>query len=152
MMYSIGLGLLQSSGRFPCEVCHKGVDNSGQQQHLQHITERQTRKCLIKVGPNKLEMVASICYLGDVLSIDSGCKLAVSIHVKTVRNTLRELLPVLTFRYLSCKSCGYVYRSCTWSPILIASEFWPFAKAIIQHLQHMAGLCSSIPCLRMWPQ
>ena len=35
-----------------------------------------------QVGPDKLEVVASFCYLGDILSVGGGCKLAViSSHI-----------------------------------------------------------------------
>ena len=34
MMFSTGLDLLQSSGRFPCDVCHIG---EGQQEPLLYI-------------------------------------------------------------------------------------------------------------------
>ena len=94
---------------------------------------------MIKVGPNKLEIEASFCYLGAMLSIGRGCELAVSTHVKTARKTFRELLPVLTSRHHSCKSCGHVYSSCAWSTILHPSETWPLTKANLQHLQHTAG-------------
>ena len=29
----------------------------------------------VKVGPDKLEVVASFCYLGDVLSAGGGCEI-----------------------------------------------------------------------------
>ena len=35
-----------------------------------------------KVGPDKLEVVASFCYLGDMLSAGGGCEIAVTTCVK----------------------------------------------------------------------
>ena len=32
----------------------------------------------VQVGPDKLEVVASFCYLGDMLSAGGGCKLVVT--------------------------------------------------------------------------
>ena len=49
----------------------------------------------VQVGPNKLEVVASFCYLGDMLSAGGGCETAVTTHVKTAWKKFRELLPVL---------------------------------------------------------
>ena len=37
----------------------------------------------VQVGPDKLEVVASFCYLGDMLSAGGGCEMAVTTRVKT---------------------------------------------------------------------
>ena len=37
----------------------------------------------VQVGPDKLEVVASFCYLGDMLSAGGGCELMVTTRVKT---------------------------------------------------------------------
>ena len=37
----------------------------------------------VQVGPVKLEVVASFCYLGDMLSAGGGCEMAVTTRVKT---------------------------------------------------------------------
>ena len=55
----------------------------------------------VQVGPDKLEVVASFCYLGDMLSAGGGCEIAVTTRVKTAWKKFRDLLPVLTFRYPS---------------------------------------------------
>ena len=66
----------------------------------------------VQVGPDKLEVVASFCYLGDMLSAGGGCEMAVTTRVKTAWKKFRELQPVLTSRHLSYKTCGHVYSSC----------------------------------------
>ena len=58
----------------------------------------------VPVGPDKLEVVASFCYLGDMLSAGGGCEMAVTTRVKTAWKKFRELLPVLTSRHLSYKT------------------------------------------------
>ena len=50
----------------------------------------------VQVGPDKLEVVASFCYLGDMLSAGGGCEMAVTTRVKTAWKKFRELLPVLS--------------------------------------------------------
>ena len=60
----------------------------------------------VQVGPDKLEVVASFCYLGDMLSAGGGCKIAVTTGVKTAWKKFRELLPVLTSRHLSYMPCS----------------------------------------------
>ena len=55
--------------------------------------------------------------------------------MKTTWKKFRELLPVLTSRHLSYKTCGHVYSSCVRSAILHASETWPLTKMKLQRLQ-----------------
>ena len=37
----------------------------------------------VQVGPDMLEVVASFCYLGAMLSAGGGCEITVTTHVKT---------------------------------------------------------------------
>ena len=48
------------------------------------------------VGPDKLEVVASFYYLGDMLSAASGCELSTTTSVKNAWKKFKELLPVLS--------------------------------------------------------
>ena len=66
-------------------------------------------------GRPKLKVVASFCYLGDMLSADGGFEITVTTCVKTAWKKFRELLLVLTSRHLSYKTRGHVYSSCVWS-------------------------------------
>ena len=104
----------------------------------------------VQVGPDKLEMVASFCYLDDMLSAGGGCEIAVTNRVKTAWKKFRELLPVLTSHHLSYKTCGHVYSSCVRSAMLHASETWPLTKTNLHRLQHndramIRQLCSIKP-------
>ena len=76
----------------------------------------------VQVGPDKLEVVASFYYLGDMLSAGGGCEMVVTTRVRTAWKKLRELLPVLTTCHLSYKTRGHVYSSWVRSPMLHASE------------------------------
>ena len=126
MICSTGLDLLQSSGEYPCAVCRTGVGNNSIYYNgcklwvhkkcsgLQRLTPNSDYRCArcmgnarpidsrpqseVQVGPDKLEVVASFCYLGDMLSAGGGCEIAVTTHVKTAWKKFRELLPVLTSR------------------------------------------------------
>ena len=88
----------------------------------------------VQVGPDKLEVVASFCYLGVMLSAGRSCELTVVTRVKTAWKKFRELLPVLTSCHLSYKTCGHMYSSCVRSSMLHASETWPLTKSNLQHL------------------
>ena len=91
-----GLDLLQSSGKFPCAVYRTGVGNNSSFYNgckhwvhrkcsgLKRLTKDPDYRCTwcqgtarlldsrpqkeVQVGPDKLEVVASFCYLGDILS------------------------------------------------------------------------------------
>ena len=94
MICGTGLDLLQSSGEFPCAVCHTGVGSNSifckgckhwvhkKCSGLKRSTEDPDYRCIlcqgtarpldgrpereVQVGPDKLEVVASFCYLGDM--------------------------------------------------------------------------------------
>ena len=163
MICGRGLDLLQSSGDYPCAVCCTGVGNNSiycngcklwvhkKCSGLQRLTPNPDYRCArcmgnarpidgrpqseVQVGPDKLEVVASFCYLGDMLSAGGGCEMVVTTRVKTAWKKLRELLPVLTSRHLSYKTHGHVYSSCVRSAMLHASETWPLTKTNLQRLQ-----------------
>ena len=158
-----GQDLLQSSGEFPCAVCRNGVgSNSIFCNGCKHWVHKKCSglKCLkndpdyrctrcqgtacpldgrsqkeVQVGTDKLEVVASFCYLGDMLSAAGGCELATTTRVKTAWKKFKDLLPVLSSRNLSFKTRGCVYSSCVRSAMLHASETWPLTKPNLQHLQ-----------------
>ena len=90
------------------------------------------RRVKFRSGPDKLEVVASFCYLGDMLSAGGGCELAVTTCVKITSKKFRELLPVLTSYHLSYKTHNHAYSSCMQSAMLHASETWPLTKPNLQ--------------------
>ena len=116
MICSTGLDLLQSSGQFPCAVCHTGVGSNSifcnGCKHLVHkkcsgltcLKKDPDYRCTrcqgtarsldgrpqkeVQVRSEKLEVVASFCYLGDMLSAAGGCELSTKTRVK---NRLEEV-------------------------------------------------------------
>ena len=158
-----GLYLLQSSGEFPCAVCHTGMgSNSILCNGCKHWMHKKCSglKCLkkdpdyrctrcqgaarpldgrpqkeVQVGPDKLEVIASFCYLGGMLSAAVGCELSTTTRVKTAWKKFKNLLPVLSSRHLSFKTHGHVYSSCVQSAMLHASKIWPLTKPNLQCLQ-----------------
>ena len=160
MICGTGLDLLQSSGEYPCAVCRTVVGNNSiycngcklwvhkKCSGLQRLTPNPDFRCArcmgnarpidgrpqseVQVGPYKLEVVASFCYLGDMLSAGGGCEQAVTTRVKTTLKKFLELLPVLTSRHLSYKTRGHVYSSCVRRAMLHASETWPLTLTNLQ--------------------
>ena len=133
------------AGKFPCTVFHTGVGSNNifcnvckhwvhkKCSGLKRLTKdpdyrrtwcqgtarplngRQQKE--VQVGPDKLEVVASFCYLGDMLSAAGGCELSTTTCVKMPGR------------------CGHVYSSCVHSAMLHASETWPLTKPNLKHLQ-----------------
>ena len=66
----------------------------------------------VQVGPDKLEVVASFCYLGDMLSAAGGCEFSTTTFVKTAWKKFKDLLPVLSSCYLSLSLCGSLSLLC----------------------------------------
>ena len=150
MICSMGLDLLQSSGEFPCAVCRTGVGSNSifcngckhwvhkKYSELKRLTKDPDYRCTrcqgtarpldgrpqkeVRVRPDKLEVVASFCYLGDMFSAEGGCELSTTTRVKTAWKKFKDLLPVLSSHHLSFKTHGHVYSSCVRSAMLHASE------------------------------
>ena len=163
MTCGTGLDLLQSSGKFSCAVCLTGVGSNSifckgckhwvhkKCSGLKRLTEDPDYRCTrcqgtacpldsrpqreVQVGSDKLEVVASFCYLGDMISIADGCELSTTTCVKTPWKNFKELKPVLSSCHLSFKTRGRVYSSCVRSAMLHANETWPVTKPCLQCLQ-----------------
>ena len=107
-----GLDLLQSSGEFPCAVCRTGVGSNSIfcQGTARPLDGRPQKE--VQVGPDKLDVLASFCYIGDMLLAAGGCELSTTTRLKTAWKKFKELKPVLSSRHLSFKTCGRVYNSC----------------------------------------
>ena len=163
MICGKGLDLLQSSGEFSCAVCRSGVGSNSiicncckhwvhkKCSGLKRLKKDPDYRCTrcqgtarpldgrpqkeVQVGPDKLEVLASFCYLGDMLSAAGGCELSITTSVKTAWKKFKDLLPVLSSGHLSFKTRGRVYSSCVPSKMLHASETWPLTKPNLQRLQ-----------------
>ena len=70
-----------------------------------------------------------------MLSAAGGCKLSTTTRVKTAWKNFKELIPVLSSRHLSFKTCGSVYSSCVRNAKLNASETRPLTKPSLKRLQ-----------------
>ena len=70
-----------------------------------------------------------------MLSAAGGYELSTTIRVKTAWKKFKELLPVLSSRYLSFKTRGRVYNSCVRSAMLHASKTWPLTRPNLLRLQ-----------------
>ena len=68
-----GLKRVKEDLNYRCSRCHENA----------RPIDRRPQKD-VQVGSDKLELVASFCYMSDMLSAAEGCELAMIMHVKTV--------------------------------------------------------------------
>ena len=150
MICGEGLGVLETSGRFPCAVCYTGVGSNSifcsgckrwvhkKCSGLKKLVEDPNFKCArclgharpvdgrqqksVQVGEDELEVVAWFCYLGDALSAGGGCDLATSFLNSSSR-------------HLSFKTRGHSYATYVRSVMLHGSETWALTKVDLQRLQ-----------------
>ena len=84
MQWAQGLKGLTEDPDYRCTRC-KGI--------ARPLDGRPQRE--VQVGPDKLEVLASFCYLGDMLSAPGGCELSTTTRVKTAWKKFKELKPRL---------------------------------------------------------
>ena len=84
----------------------------------------------VQVGPDKLEVVASFCYLGDMLSAGGG--------YFSCENSLEEAQGATTSSHIQPPLLQDLWRCiqlCVRSAMLFASETWLLTKPNLQRLQ-----------------
>ena len=140
MICGTGLDLLPSSDEFQCAEYCTGVGSNNifcnsckywvhkKCCGLKRLTKDPEYRCTrcqgtarpvdgrpqreVQVGPDKLEVVASFWYLGDMLSAAGGCELSTTTCLKTAWKKFKELLPVLSSHHLSKHTWLHVQLLC----------------------------------------
>ena len=82
----------------------------------------------ITLGGHTLEVVDTLCYLGDTVSAGGGCKHGTSARAQSAWGKFREPLPLLTNRYINIKTRGKIFNVCVRSVLLYGSECWAMRK------------------------
>ena len=88
---------------------------------------RRDRKC----GDGRrerLEIVKSFCYVGDVIEAGGGVQAAVASRILCAWKNFMELKPILSRKGLSLKVKGRVYGACVRRVMLYGSETWGTMK------------------------
>ena len=88
-----GLRHLTKDPDYRCTWCH------GTAFPLDSTPQRE-----VHIRPDKLEVVAFVCYLGDMLSAAGGCELSATTREKTTWKKFKALLPVLSSCHLPFKT------------------------------------------------
>ena len=102
---------------FQCDRC-RGLARSIEGRPCDSIT----------LGGHTLEVVDTFCYLGDTVSVGGGCKHGTIARTRSAWGKFRELLPLLTNRYINIKTRGKIFNVCGRSVLLYGSECWAMRK------------------------
>ena len=90
----------------------------------------------VEVDGTLLDVEASFCYLGDMISAGGGCALAIATRCSTAWGKFRKLLPILTSKHLSSLARGKVLSACIrCSALLHGSETWAPTAPDLQRLR-----------------
>ena len=148
----------QEEGRYPCGCCGKNVGvNSilctecGKWCHkrcsgLRNVNEAgENYRCprcmrgnreqrpeeqVMEVDGGELEIVDRYCYLGDVLTCESGAGDAARVRIAAAWNKWREISSLLTNKNIPLRNRAGVYCACVRPVMLYGAETWATTEAI----------------------
>ena len=89
----------------------------------------------VEVDGALLDVEASFCYLGDMLSAGGGCALAIATRCSTAWVKFRKLLPKLTSKHVSPLTRGKVFSACIRSSLILGCETWAPTALDLQRLR-----------------
>ena len=147
------LHALQTSGKYPCAVCRKGVGKNSMfcsgcsfwvHQKCSNIPGRlvedpdfRCRRCLgyaraidgrpcveVQLADGKPDVVDNFVYLGDCICPGGGCELATIKKCRSAWGKFTEPLALLTCKASSLNTRGQMHNSCVRGTMLYSSECW----------------------------
>ena len=157
MFSGVNMDTLIDTGAYPCGVCRSSVGKnsffcpgckhwvhkkcSGIRGRLVEDEDFQCNRCRglarpidgrpcdsITLGGHMLEVADTFCYLGDTISAGGGCKHGAIARARSAWGKFRELLPLLTNRYINIMTRGKIFNVCVRSVLLYGSECWAMRK------------------------
>ena len=92
----------------------------------------------VDVDGTLLDVEASFCYLGDMLSAGGGCSLAIYItRCCTAWGKFKKLLPILTSKHISLTVSGKVFDAFVHSALSHGSKTWAPTAPDLQRLRQI---------------
>ena len=88
----------------------------------------------IDVDGTLLDIEASFCYLGDMLSAGGGCSFAIITRCCTALGKFKKLLPIPTSKHISLTVRGKMFDACGRSALFHGSETWAPTTPDLQQL------------------
>src|SRR5437867_543084 len=170
----VGVGQVESSGKYPCGICKKGVERNsarlctsckkwihrrcgGVVGRLAKVGDLKCRNCseggakvvnevrqFVVEAGEELEVVDKFCYLGDVIGKGGGAEEASRARVRCAWGKFRDLRMLLTVRGASLRLKGKIYRASVQRVLVYGSETWR-TKAV-----DMQRLVRTENCMVMW--
>src|SRR6266516_4816423 len=166
MNCKVGVGQVENSGKFPFEICRKGVGVnsiccifckkwihkrcSGVGGSLGKMEDFTCRNCIgggVKLveeakqfvlgTSDKIEVVENFCYLGDVIGKGGGAEESSRARVRCAWGKFRDLKMLLTARGSSLRVKGKIYRACVQRVLVYGSETWPMK---VDDMQRLVGM------------
>ena len=164
MCCKVRSGQAESTGKWPCAVCKKGVGaNSIKCTVCQQWVHKRCSglsgslnvvgfECIRCVeggergevekeeeleidGEGKVECVGKFCYLGDMIGSGGGAEEASRTRVRCAWAKFRELSPILTARGASLKVKGKRYSMYVQCVMMYGSETWAMRVEDMQRLE-----------------
>ena len=89
----------------------------------------------LHIDGDEYEIVDKLCYLGDMLSQESGCEHAILNRIQTGWLKFRELSGLLLGKGTSLRAKGIIYTICKRPAMLYGSETWPTKIEDIRKIQ-----------------
>ena len=89
----------------------------------------------VDVDGTLLNVESNFCYFGDMLCAGGGYKLAIVTRCSTAWGKFKRLLPILTSKHVSLRTCGKVFNACLRSALLHGSETWAPTAPDLQRLR-----------------
>ena len=76
----------------------------------------------VEVDGTLLDVEASVCFLGDMLSTGGGCALGIATRCSTAWGKFTKLLQILTSKHVSPLTRGKMFSACIHLALLHGSE------------------------------
>ena len=151
------MSTLLDPGMWPCGDCQSGMSSNSifcsgckhwadkkctrlRSRLAEHVSFRCARWCGLarpidghQCNPTALRAqilgnVDSFCYLGDTINASGGCTHGAIARARSVWVKFRELLPLLTNRYIHNKTHENIFNVCVRSVLLYGNEYWALIK------------------------
>ena len=167
------LHTLQTSGKYPCALCRKGVGKnsifcsvfsfqvpnkcSDIPGRVVEDLDFRCRRCLgnagaidgrpcveVQLADGKLDVADNFVYLGDCICSGGGCDLATIKRCRSAWRKFRDLLPLLTCKAISLNTRGQMYNSCVRGTMLYSSKYWALRKEDKKSLESSERAMSNV--------
>jgi hypothetical protein len=128
--------LIEMAKDFKCKTCHRRTERGAVEEKESGDRGLEGGTESVEMGEGeRLEVVKSFCYLGDVIEAGGGVEAAVASRIRCAWKKFNELKSILTRKGLSLKVKGRVYGACVRRVMLYGSETWAIKEENTQRME-----------------